>query len=165
MSQVKQGNRPFNDPEYDARAQEQRDAVASNPAVQRGILDAQAQFQRNQEGILQDELANLRRVTPDRDRCQATRDSYERTYARVEQTARRVAQLRGRAVPIPKKLPRPSAVEEVVTIEPPAFDLGLYSETHGVGPSGKGMPPVGVPGAADDWVNREAVTGTGSKKR
>ncbi len=163
MTQVVSKAQGFADPELDRQAQAHREAVASNPQYARGILEAQENFKANAVRTFNDELANLRRVSVDRDRCQATRDSYERTYARVRSAAERIAAITGTEQRIPAFLPRPTTNVEYVTVGVPGADVGHYNETRGMGPSGKGLPAVGVPGSGDDWLSREEKNG--GKKR
>lgn len=137
---------------------------AANAAYARGVAQATEQFAANTRGQLETALGDLRRVTPDRDRCQAARDSYERTYDRVRDAAQRVAGIDGKPVSIPKFLPPPQRSEEYVTVGPAPFGHGHYRETKGLGPSGKGVPPV-IPGsgADHDWINRDESLGGGMR--
>lgn len=164
MTQTVQKNQYFADPELARLEQERRADLAANPAYARGIEQAQQQFKENTRLELEAELANLRRVSPDRDRCQATRDGYERCYKRLESTARRYAGLIGAPVQIPKYLPKPSTRDEFVNVGPAPAEVATYRETRGLGPSGRGIPPA-IPGTASDhgWADRPEEQGGGKR--
>lgn len=164
MTQTVTKSQRFEDPELARQAQAHRESVASNPQYVRGVAEAQENYRMNLRGRFRDELANLRRVTVDRDRCQATRDSYERTYERVRRTAEEVALEFGERQSIPAYLSRPETAEKSVTIGVPRADLGHYRESRGLGPDGEGVAPA-VPGSAGDhgWLERPEEQGGGKR--
>jgi hypothetical protein len=64
----------------------------------------------------------------------------------------------GEKVLMPAWLPPPGQQEQQMTeIGAPAVDLGMYTETKGMGPSGKGLPGIPIPGSAAD-VRGDLIT-------
>jgi hypothetical protein len=152
------------DPEAEAQELERRAELNGNDAYQRGMAHAQAQERANAQNALNQGLADLQRVSLNRDTTQAGRDSYNRCWNRVEKAAQRVASITDgaivdgnvteAAVTIPAWLPPPTPTkEQTVTVRAPRTD-GAYRETKGMGPSGKGLPLRGPGSNTDpDWMN------------
>ena len=119
-------------------------------ARERGEFSAAQQFKENTMREFEDARASVRIAAVERDVRRATRERYERAYARARQIGVRLAGILGHAVKMEPYFPPPASTEEVL-IDVAPFDTGAYAE-HG----SRGLPPVGVPGSADDWLSRDA---------
>jgi hypothetical protein len=157
-SEVFEMSERFNDP-TDAMSEAVRTAElrGSNP-YQRGIARAQAQELVNVRGAFLQGLADLKRVTGNRDKNVPGRDAYDRCYQRVTKAGERLALIapEGEVIRMPVWLPPPELTEaDTVVVGKPAFDVGTYKESKGHGPSGKGLPLKGPGSNVDpDWTTK-----------
>jgi hypothetical protein len=152
-----------------AAEQDRREELSRSEPYRRGILAAEMQERRNAEHALSCELANLKRASLGRDVSAPGRDLYDRCHLRVTRAAERVASIidggldaNGEVITgevlIPAWLAPPTPTQEETVVVRASRVAGTYRETRGMGPSGKGIPPV-IPGSAADWTDI-----TGSKK-
>lgn len=149
------------DPALDS-VEEQRAVQLSNPTLQAQIRAARKQEFENQKRLLEADISGLQRM---KNRAalgysEASRQGYDRIYARLERLGQVLADEFGEAVTIPDYDPPVSGLpSNVKTIQPRSAaeraTAGAYRETKGMGPSGKGGPAPGFPGsdANEAWLN------------
>lgn len=143
------------DPALEASERHRREELARSQPYQAGVAAALAQALSNQKELVQTRFGDVRRTQIKRDLNKQSRASYERTYGNMLREVERLAGMTGKPVSgVPAYYPPVDDTEHTVTVNPPAVDLGKYTDTKGMGPSGKGLPVNGPGSNTDpDWVN------------
>ena len=131
------------DVEAVAREQARQELLAQNSTLQSGIARARALDIENRRGELTAAFSDLRRMklSASQGNFQASVAGYGRVYQRIQRLALAIANATGQAVDVPEfDPPTDDMGARMSTIQPADVAPGLYKETGGLGPSGKGLP-------------------------
>ena len=158
MSRVEKAKvRPIDSADV-AKETQRVEELRGNSAYQRGVSAALSQELVNVRGLFAQGLADLKKVTVKRDVNIPSRESYDRCYQRVTKVAERLATIvpEGEQVRMPVWIPPPEVTaQDTVVVGRPAYDIGAYRESKGLGASGKGLPLKGPGSNVDpDWIGK-----------
>lgn len=138
----------------------ERETTMPTDSVAVGMAAARKQAGENIAALLYSAISSVNKAAAQRDVSQPRRFLYERAYETLRKEAHQYFRHFGTEPECPAYLPPPSVSTGYVRMgredpEPPR-ERG-YVETRGKGPSGKGVPPPGVPGtlAEEAWLNAQ----------